>query len=139
MTSDARRVLEHATTVAVVGASNDPLKAAHYVPADLQEAGYRIIPVNPTASEVLGERCRASLADVGEPIDLVVVFRPSPEAADVTRQAVDAGARGVWLQQGIVSAQARQLAEAAGIDFVEDRCAMVDRRRWGITRPAATG
>jgi uncharacterized protein len=128
-------VLAAARTIAVVGASADPRKAAHAIPAQLQAMGWRIIPVNPTADEVLGEKARASLADVDEPIDLVVVFRRPDVAPQVAREAVAAGARGVWLQLGIRSAEARAIAEGAGLDYVEDACSAVVARVAGIQPP----
>jgi uncharacterized protein len=133
---DARTILAESKTLAVVGLSTAPRKMAHAIPADLQDAGYRVIPVHPSATEILGERAYRTLAEVPVPIDLVVVFRPAEEAPHVTRQAVEAGARAVWLQQGILSDEARAIAEGAGIDYVENRCSGVDVRRWGIT-PAA--
>jgi predicted CoA-binding protein len=130
------RVLARTRTIAVVGASRDPAKPAHSIPAMLQRAGYRIIPVNPYADELLGEVVHRSLATIGERIDLVDVFRPSDEAATVVNDAIAAGARAVWLQQDIVSAEAAALAADAGIDFVEDRCLGVEVRLRG-TKPAA--
>jgi predicted CoA-binding protein len=130
------RVLARTRTIAVVGASRDPAKSAHSIPAMLQRTGYRIIPVNPYADELLGEVVHRSLATIGERIDLVDVFRPSDEAATVVNDAIAAGARAVWLQQDIVSAEAAALAADAGIDFVEDRCLGVEVRLRG-TKPAA--
>jgi predicted CoA-binding protein len=130
------RVLARTRTIAVVGASRDPAKSAHSIPAMLQRAGYRIIPVNPYADELLGEVVHRSLATIEERIDLVDVFRPSAEAATVVKGAIAAGARAVWLQQDIVSAEAAALAADAGIDFVEDRCLGVEVRLRGA-KPAA--
>jgi hypothetical protein len=89
-------------------------------------AGYRVIPVNPNSPVVLGMEAYPDLASVPVPVDLVDVFRPSAEAAGVARQAVAIGARALWLQQGIVSEEARRIAEAAGMDYVEDRCIAVE-------------
>lgn len=135
--ADPRTILDNAQNIAVVGISRNESKAAFGIPAGLQSAGFRIIPVNPTADEVLGEKAYASLADVEEPIDVVEVFRPAQEAPDVVRQAIAAGAKAVWLQKGIVSPEARTLAEEAGIDYVEDLCMGVERARYGITGDAA--
>lgn len=132
--ADPRAVLEAADTVAVVGCSTRPYKAAHGIPRMLQDLGFRVIPVHLTASEILGEKAYASLEAVPEPVDLVVVFRPSHEAAGVTRQAIAVGAKAVWLQMGIVSADAEAMAEAAGISFVQDRCSGVDARTFGIDK-----
>ncbi len=132
--ADPRAVLEQSRVVAVVGLSAQPWKAAYAVPAELQACGFRIIPVNPRADELLGEKVHRRLADIGEPVDLVNVFRPSGEAAEVTRQAVEIGAKAVWLQLGIRSPEARRIAEEAGLDYVEDRCIAVDVGRLGIRK-----
>src|SRR6266540_3412685 len=119
---DARQILERSTVVAVVGLSTNPSKAAHSVPAALQAAGFRIIPVNPNASEVLGEKAYARVDEVPEPIDVVEVFRAPEEAPEIARQAVKVGAKAVWLQLGIQSEEARRIAEGAGLAFVENLC-----------------
>jgi predicted CoA-binding protein len=137
--TDPRAVLERSRTVAVVGCSTQPHKVAHAVPADLQRAGFRVIPVNPHAEEVLGERAYRRLGDIPDRIDLVVVFRPPAEAADVVRQAVAAGAGAVWLQSGITSEEGRRVATDAGVDYVEDRCSGVDVHRFGLVRRAVSG
>lgn len=123
-------------TITVVGASATPAKAAHYVPAHMQRRGWRIIPVNPHADVILGERVYRSLRDVPVPIGLVNVFRPPAEAPDVARQAVAAGATALWLQLGIASPQARAIAAEAGLLYVEDRCLLVEQRRLGLHAPA---
>lgn len=128
------RILREFRTIAVVGLSRDPSKAAHAIPARMQRAGFRVIPVNPTLDSVLGEKAHASLRDVPEPVELVLVFRPSAEAAAIAKDAVAIGARALWLQQGIVSDAARQLAEAAGLLYVEDRCIGVERAVLGIVK-----
>ena len=120
--ADPREVLEQAQTVAVVGASSDPEKPAHYVSAFLKQRGFRVIPVNPTLDSLLGEPAYASLQEVPGPIDVVDVFRPASEAPDIARQAAAVGARALWLQQGIRSPEARQIAEDSGMAYVEDRC-----------------
>ena len=129
-------LLERTETIVVVGLSTSPFKDAHRIPAAMQQMGYRVIGVHPTADELLGERAYRSLDEVSGQIDLVNVFRPSQEAADVVRAAVDRGVGGVWLQQGIRSPEARATAEAAGIDYVEDRCIMIEARVQGIRRTA---
>jgi len=132
-----QQILADATTIAVVGASRDPGKAAHGVPAQLIRYGWRVIPVNPFADELFGERVYRALAEIREPIDLVSVFRPTPEAVDVVRAAVAIGAPAVWLQTGIVSAEARRIATEAGIDYVEDRCLAVERALGHLSRLSA--
>jgi uncharacterized protein len=129
-----REILQHSAVIAVVGLSRDPNKDAHHVPARMQRAGWRVIPVNPHAAEILGERSYGRLEQIPEPVDLVNVFRPSEEAADVARQAAAIGAKALWLQLGIASPEARRIAEAAGMHYVEDRCIAVERSRYGITR-----
>ena len=118
-------VLRRYDTITVVGASNAAEKAAHYVPAHMQEHGWRIIPINPHADEILGERVFRSLAEVPEQVGLVDVFRPSEHAPDVARQAVAAGASALWLQLHIASDEARRIAEDAGLLYVEDRCLII--------------
>ncbi|WP_433531178.1 CoA-binding protein [Micromonospora sp. CA-263727] len=130
----AEQILADSAVIAVVGASRDPGKAAHRVPAEMQRYGWRIIPVNPIADELFGEPVYRSLADIPHPVDLVDVFRPAEEAAEVAREAVAIGAPAVWLQLGIVSPRARQIAQAAGIDYVENRCLIVERAAANLTR-----
>src|SRR5438270_3451834 len=96
-----QRIYRETRTIAVVGASHEPRKAAHRIPAYLQSQGYRIIPVNPRGGELFGETVRRSLAEIDEPIDVVDVFRPSAETPQIARDAVTAGARVLWLQLGI--------------------------------------
>ena len=115
-------VLRGARTIAVVGASRDPNKPGGSVPRGLQQRGFRIIPINPFADELFGERVYRTLADVPEPIDLVDVFRPAVDAPEIARQAAAVGARALWLQLDITSSEARRIAEAAGMDYVEDAC-----------------
>lgn len=131
--TDPRALLEGARTVAVVGCSTHPEKAAHYIPRQLQLAGYRVIPVHPSAEEILGEKAYRTLAEIPVPIDLVNVFRPAPEAASVARQAVAVGAGAVWLQLGIRSEEAARIARDAGLDYVENRCTGADVSRFGIS------
>ncbi|ACY23718.1 CoA-binding domain protein [Gordonia bronchialis DSM 43247] len=130
-------ILSTYDTITVVGASANPAKAANEVPAYMQQHGWRIIPVNPTATEIVGEKVYPSLADVPDQVGLVDVFRPGPECAEVARQAVAAGASALWLQLGIVSDEAREIAESAGLLYVEDRCLIIEQRRTGLRAPAA--
>ena len=129
------RILTAFDAITVVGASRAPVKAAHYVPAHMQRHGWRVIPVNPYAERILGEPAYRTLADVPEQVGLVDVFRPSGQAPDVARQAVAAGAAALWLQLGIASAEARAIAEAAGLLYVEDRCLLVEQRRLNLDAP----
>ncbi|MGA2827822.1 MAG: CoA-binding protein [Streptosporangiaceae bacterium] len=130
------RILTSYRTITVVGASTVPAKAAHSVLAYMQRHGWRIIPVNPHASEILGEPAYRTLADVPEQAGLVDVFRPPWQAPDIARQAVAVGATALWLQLGIASAQARAIAEGAGLLYVEDRCLIIEQRRLGLEAPA---
>jgi uncharacterized protein len=123
-----RRMLR-AERIAVVGLSDDPSRPSYGVARYLQDVGKQIIPVNPNHATVMGLKCYARLEDVPGPIDLVDVFRRPEYCADVARSAVAVGAKGVWLQSGIRSNESRQLARAADIDYVEDRCLMVEHMR----------
>ena len=128
------RILRDFRTLAVVGLSRDPSKAAHAIPARLQGAGFRVIPVNPYVDSLLGERAYPKLKDVPFSVEVVLVFRPSAEAASIARDAVAISAKALWLQQGIVSEEARRIAESAGLLYVEDRCMGVERAVHGITK-----
>jgi uncharacterized protein len=138
---DTDEIVEHILrtydTITVVGASTTEEKPAHYVPAHMQAHGWRIIPVNPLAREVLGEPAYPTLADVPETIGLVDVFRPSRATPDVARAAVAAGASALWLQLGIASEEAREIAESNGLLYVEDRCLIIEQRRLGLEAPSA--
>ncbi|MFC7324390.1 CoA-binding protein [Halorubrum rutilum] len=123
-----------AETVAVIGCSTTPGKAAHDVPAYLQRHGYRIVPVNPFADEVLGEPAFDELADVEAEVDLVNVFRPSEEVPEILeavreRHAARGDAGAAWLQLGIGHDEAAAAAEADGIEVVQDRCMKVEHGR----------
>jgi uncharacterized protein len=131
---NTERILREFRSIAVVGLSRDPSKAAHAIPARMQRAGFRVIPVNPFVDSVLGEKSYRTLNDVPFSVEVVLVFRPSAEAAAVAKAAVAIGAKALWLQQGIVSPEARQVAEAAGMLYVEDRCIGVERAVHSITK-----
>jgi predicted CoA-binding protein len=123
-------ILAEARTIALVGASPRPERPSNSVLGYLLRQGYRVIPVRPVGPpEILGQRRVASLAEIDEPIDLVDVFRRSEFCADVARQAVAAGAGALWLQLGVVSAEARTIAEAAGLDYVENECTAIVHRQ----------
>ena len=112
----------------MVGASPDPARPSHGVMRYLVGEGYRVIPVHPTASEVLGEPAFRSLAEIEEPIDLVDVFRREEAAPEHAREAVEAGAKAFWLQLRLRSPDARAICEAAGLDYVEDECTAIVHR-----------
>jgi uncharacterized protein len=133
----SHEILERAVTIAVVGASRDPDKAGGSVPAGLQQRGFRIIPINPFADTLFGERVYRSLSEVPVKIDLVDVFRPAADAPEIARQAVAVGAKALWLQLDIRSEEARRIAEAAGLDFVEDECTAVVSSLYRIRKQSA--
>jgi predicted CoA-binding protein len=132
-----KEVLERSTTIAVVGASRDPNKAGGSVPEGLQRRGFRIIPINPFADVLFGEQVYRTLADVPEKIDLVDVFRPADDAPDIARQAVAVGAKALWLQLDIRSDEARRIAEAGGLDYIEDECTAVVSSLYRIKKDTA--
>ena len=129
---ELQRIYAETSTVAVVGCSADPAKPANVVPRYLQRMGYRIAPVNPREESVLGERSYASLREVDLPVDLVLVFRPAEEAPAIAADAVEIGARTLWLQSGIVSEQAQRVAEAGGLTVAMDMCVALTHRVLGL-------
>jgi predicted CoA-binding protein len=130
----AQQILAEANVIAVVGASRDPSKPSHSVPLQMLRHGWKIIPVNPFTDEVFGVKTVPTLADIEEPVDLVNIFRPAADAVEIVRQAVAIKAPAVWLQSGIVSAEARRIATEAGLDYVEDHCLAVERAVAGLSR-----
>jgi predicted CoA-binding protein len=120
--SELKRLLTEATTIAMVGASSNPEKASYGIMQKLQKAGYRVIPVNPRETEILGERSYPSLIDVPERIDIVDVFRRPEDAPSIADDAVTIGAKALWLQEGIVSEDAAARAQAGGLIVVMDQC-----------------
>jgi predicted CoA-binding protein len=126
------RILTESKTIAVVGLSSDGTRASNGVSRYMQSRGYRIIPVNPNEATVLGEKSYARLEDVPEKIDLVDIFRRSEEAGQHVDEAIRIGARGVWLQEGVIDEDAARRALDAGLDVVMDRCILkehVGRKR----------
>jgi predicted CoA-binding protein len=122
-------LLRSAKTIAVVGMSANPEKDAHTVPKYMAEHGYRIIPVNPNATEILGLKVFKAITDVPQPVDIVDVFRPGPECDKVAEAAIKIRPRAVWLQLGITNPRAKQIVESAGIQYIEDRCLRVEHQR----------
>ena len=116
------RILSEAKTVAVVGISDKPERPSHGVARYLQERGYRVIPVNPVLTEVLGEKAYKSLSDVPGKVDVVDVFRKSDEVPPIAEEAIRIVARFFWMQEGVVSIAARERLEQAGIPVVMDLC-----------------
>lgn len=125
-----KRILDYARTIAIVGLSSNPLRASHFVGFYLQRHGYRVIPVNPRETEVLGERSYSDLADVPETIDVVDVFRRGDAVADIARTAAKIGARALWLQFGVDSPDGVAIARAANMDVVVDRCLKIEHARY---------
>ena len=120
--SDIEKILESCKTVAVVGLSPNPDRDSNGVAAYLQEKGYRIIPVNPSATEILGEKCYPDLSSIPEPVDVVDIFRRPEEAPAIVEDAIKVGARAVWMQKGVVSEEGASMARAAGLMVVMDEC-----------------
>ena len=125
------RLLESAKTIAVVGIKDHPSEDAFRVPEYMQQAGYRILPVNPKHSSVLNEPCRATLSEVDEEIDIVNLFRASEHIAAHVDEilALDPAPKAVWMQLGIHHGPSAQRLRQAGIEVIQDRCIMVDHRR----------
>jgi predicted CoA-binding protein len=126
MDDDIRFALEETRTWAVVGCSPDPGRDSHRIAALLQRRGFRVIPVNPAEREILGERCFANVRDIGEPVDVVDVFRRSEAAGEHVDEAIEIGARAVWLQLGVIDEAAAARARAAGLRVVMNRCPAIE-------------
>jgi len=124
-----KRILREAKTIAVVGMTSRKSRAGYYVPAYLQQAGYRIVPVNPYQEEILGEKAYPDLYSVPEPVDLALLFRRPENVPPHVEEAIETGAGAVWMQLGIVNEEAAERARAAGLDVVMDACMMVEHRR----------
>lgn len=135
---EIRKILEEYKVVAVVGMSKDPMKPGHYVPKFLIKQGYRIIPVNPTVDEVLGLKSYPSLMDVPENIEVVDVFRRPEHVPEVAEQAVKKKAKVLWLQEGIYSPQAVEIAKKGGLTVVWNRCIMKEHNRLMGSKPYTT-
>ena len=131
-TDDLKKIYAETKTIAVVGASTDEVKASNRIPRYLQSQGYRIIPVSPKGGEIMGEKCYPSLKEIGEPVDVVDVFRPAEETPGIARDAVAIGAKVLWLQSGIESEEAEKIAEEGGLTVVMDRCMGATHRQLGL-------
>jgi predicted CoA-binding protein len=123
------QILVATKTIAVVGLSSNPMRASHDVAAYLKAAGYRIIPVNPNETEVLGEKAYARLEDIPEPVDIVDVFRRAEELPAVANSAIAIKAKVLWMQLGIENAAAAENARAAGLVVVENACLLVEHKQ----------
>jgi predicted CoA-binding protein len=125
-----QRVLHTAKTIAVVGLSKNELRASYFVGYYLKRHGYRVIPVNPRETEILGERCFRSLADVPVKIDIVDVFRTPDALPGIAREAVAVGAGCLWCQFGVINEEGARIAEAGGVTVIMDRCLKVEHARY---------
>lgn len=123
-----KEILQKSRTIAVVGCSRDPEKDAYKVPKYLKEHGYKIIPVNPFAEEILGEKVYKTLSGIKEPIDIVDIFRPSEECLDIVKEAIKMNLKVIWMQLGIKNEEAAKLAEKKGIKVIMDRCIMIEHK-----------
>ena len=115
--------------IAVIGMSKDPSKAAHYVPKYLSDNGYDITPVNPTADEILGKRCYASVSEINQEIEVIDVFRPSEQVLPFIQEAIKKKPKVIWLQDGIHNVKAEELARKQGIKVVFNRCMLAEHQR----------
>lgn len=122
-------LLKSAHTIAVVGLSANPMRPSNGVSEYMQRSGYRIIPVNPNVTEVLGEKSYARLEDVPEPIDIVDVFRRPQFVPDIVESAIKIGAKALWLQEGVIHDAAAERAQKAGLDVVMDKCILKEHRK----------
>ena len=127
--STLRRILKTCRTIAVVGLSAEWHRPSHFAASYMQVKGYRIVPVNPRYTEVLGERCFARLEDVEVPIDLVDIFRRTEDVLPIAKSAIAIGAKCLWQQLGVKNLDADALARAAGLDSVMDRCVKIEHAR----------
>ena len=128
--AELRQLLTDATVIAMVGASSNPEKASHGIMRKLQSVGYRVIPVNPRETEILGRPVYPSLAELPGPPDLVDVFRRPADLPEVADEAIAAGARTLWLQLGLWDEAVAQTAYDAGLDVVMNRCLKIEHARW---------
>jgi uncharacterized protein len=125
-----QRVLHSARTIAIVGLSTNELRASYFVGYYLKRHGYRIIPVNPRESEILGEKCYASLTDIPEPVDIVNVFRAPSALPQIARDTATIGAGALWCQFGVINEEGARIAEEGGVTVIMDRCIKVEHARF---------
>jgi uncharacterized protein len=125
-----QRVLQSAHTIAIVGLSSNELRASHFVGFYLKRHGYRVIPVNPRETEILGEQCYPSLLDVPDPVDIVNVFRAPDALPAIAQDAVAIGAGTLWCQFGVINEEGARIAEDGGVTVIMDRCLKVEHARY---------
>ncbi len=133
MSDNLLRILEQYKTLAVVGLSSKPMRPSHGVASYMQAHGYRIIPVNPHETAVLGEKAYRSLDEVPEPFEIVVIFRRPEFVPEVVEAAIRKHARVVWMQEGVVHEESAQRARAAGLEVVQDRCILKEHAKRFVT------
>ena len=126
-----RKILNNAKNVAIVGLSDKPQRASNFVGSYLISEGYSVTPVNPMKTEILGRKCYPDLSSVPEKIDLVDIFRRPQDCEAIVKEAIEVGAKAVWMQLSIVNRDAAQLALEAGLDVVMDRCIKMEHGRYG--------
>ena len=129
--SNIKNILAKYKTIAMVGVSNDPTKASTIVMKYMQKYGYKVYPVNPSASgqKILGEKVFAKITDIKKPIEIVDVFRPSFEALEIAKDTVSIGAKVLWLQLGIKNEDAKKIVEKNKIEYIEDRCTKMEYQK----------
>ncbi len=125
-----QRVLHSARTIAIVGLSKNELRASYFVGCYLTRRGYRVIPVNPRETEILGQKSYPSLLDIPEPVDIVNVFRAPDALPGIARDAVAIGAGALWCQFGVINEEGARIAEDGGVTVVMDRCLKVEHARY---------
>ena len=125
-----QKALVDAGTIAIVGLSGNPLRASNFVGFYLKRHGYRVVPVNPRESEILGEKSYASLTEIPDPVDIVDVFRRPDAVPDIARDAVAIGAKTLWCQYNVISEEGAQIAAAGGLTVIMDRCLKVEHARY---------
>ena len=124
-----RRILKENHTIAIVGLSADWYRPSYFAAKYMQEHGFRIIPVNPKYTEILGEKCYPDLKSIPEKVDMVDVFRKSADCAPIAKEAVSIGAKVVWLQLGVENDEAKAIADSGGLEFVQNRCVKIEYAR----------
>jgi predicted CoA-binding protein len=127
-----KQLLQETKTIAVVGLSNKPDRPSYAVTQYMQAHGYKIIPVNPTCSEILGETCYPDLSSIPVPVDMVNVFRKSEDCLEVAQEAVKIGTKSLWLQIGVINQEAVDYASSHGLTGVMDKCLMVEHHKLGL-------
>ena len=127
--NELRRILRECKTLAVVGLSANEMRPSYFAAKYMQDHGYRIIPVNPNYDEILGEKCYPDLASISEPVDIVDLFQRSERVMPFAEQAIEIGAKVVWMQLGVINEEAAKLARDAGLEVVMDRCVKIEYAR----------